>query len=217
MRFVARDFEQIEFFLEYIFQLIFSSFSLINVFTLQWARYFSYRLFPRKTIQDRHVVSGENRFQVDPRLRKVERISGFRTACVAQTADKISAPQGIKNINISTWDRTSAAHKNARNRRGIKDSCAAITGDKTRNYRDRPRYAVERTPTTFRYFNRARVALSLLSPSAGTARFAVQNNATICILPRNALEMKESHGRIFCVTLGPPLWPFPLPLAIRRL
>lgn len=37
------------------------------------------------------------------------------------------------------------------------------------------------------------------------------------------LEMKESHGRIFCATLGPPLWPFPilspslsLPFAIPR-
>lgn len=142
---------------------------------------------------------------------RVERISGFRTACVAQTADKISAPQRDQIINISQPENV---HKNARKNRPARHQSQLrrrYHRDKTRNYRvcrDLDTQSKEHTNDISIYFNSARLSrlafflFSSFSQSAKHSAFPRGTEQCDHLHFAAELKMKESHrGEYF----APPL------------
>lgn len=168
-------------------------------------------MFPRKTTHtcrlDTRRVGGKSITKSTRGSARVERISGFRTACVAQTADKISAPQRDQIINISQPENV---HKNglARHQSQLR---RRYHRDKTRNYRrDLDTQSKEHTNDISIYFNSARLSrlapsLLLLLPVRGTQRvsprYRTMRPFAFC---RGTEDEREPQGRIFCATLGSP-------------
>lgn len=128
---------------------------------------------------------------------------GYASRC--KTRYKISTSRRDRIINTPSRPRRNfcraGAHKNARNGRSIKGSCDRATKPETIVGLGRRRRRRRHRKEHQRHFDISTTA-ALLPPRDETPFRCAEQCDHLHFAAE--LEMKESHGRIFCATPGPP-------------